>query len=244
MRTRTSALCMFVLMAAVVLAGCAGLRGSGQVVTEERPISDVDTVQLSGIGRLEVTQGSPAKLTVEADENLMKYISTEVKGDRLVISEKSYGLPISMIQPSRTIVYRLQISKPSVIELSGSGEIVANGLDVSTLKIDISGSGKAEVGDLKADSLRYDLSGSGKADMSGEVDSEDVNVSGSGRLTAGDLKASTVSVSISGSGDATVWAVERLNVNVSGSGTVKYYGSPNINQQVSGSGKLESLGAK
>jgi Putative auto-transporter adhesin, head GIN domain len=244
MRRHMLTACALAVVALVGLSGCTALRGSGQVVTEDRPVSDVGTVQLSGIGRLEVTQGSPAKLTVETDDNLMQYVSTEVKGDRLIISVKSFGLPIALIEPSTTIIYRLQVSEPRALQLSGSGEIVANGLDVSTLDVDISGSGKAELSDLKADAFNYGLSGSGKADVSGEVDREGVNVSGSGRLTAGELKASSVSVSISGSGDATVWAVDTLDVKVSGSGSVKYYGSPSVNQQVSGSGRLESLGAK
>lgn len=239
-----TAVAAVLVCAALVVSGCVGAKGSGNVVTEERSVGDVSRVQVTGIGRLEVTQGSPAKLTVEADDNLMRYIKTETVGDRLVISVEGPGVPFALVNPTRTIVYRLQVSDPRSLQLSGSGEIAATSLDVSRLELEISGSGKADLGDLKADTFTYRLSGSGKADISGEVDREEVTVSGSGRLTAGDLKASEADVTISGSGDATLWATDKLDVTISGSGTVRYYGSPAISQRVSGSGNLKSLGTK
>jgi predicted small secreted protein len=244
MRARFLTVGVLALATAIMISGCSTVRGSGQIVTEERSISEVNRVELASIGRLEITQGSPAKLTVQADDNLMKYITTEVKGNRLVISVKPSGIPLVTIDPSQTIVYKLQLPEPTAIGLSGSGEVVADALDVPEFNVNISGSGKAAITDLRSDSFSYELSGSGKAETTGEVDHEDVNISGSGRLTAGDLKASSASISISGSGDATVWAVDRLNVSISGSGTVKYYGSPNISEQVSGSGNLRGLGPK
>ena len=244
MRYRLTALAALLLAALLALFGCGVVRGSGKVVTEDRQIGDVSRVEVQGIGRLEVTQGSPAKLTVQADDNLMRYIKTETQGDRLVISVERLGIPFVMVDPSTMIVYRLQLPGPQAIGLSGSGEVVASGLEVTRLNVDISGSGKAEITDLRADTFAYQLSGSGSAEVSGRVDSADVNVSGSGRLTAGELEAKTVSISISGSGDATVWATEKLDASISGSGSVKYYGSPSVSQQVSGSGNLTSLGAK
>ncbi len=244
MRARFLTVGVLVLATAIAVSGCSAVRGSGQIVTHERSISEVNRVELASIGRLEITQGSPAKLTVQADDNLIDYITTEVRGNRLVISVKPFGIPLVAIDPSQSIVYKLQLPDPTAIGLSGSGEVVADGLDVPQLDVNISGSGKAAITDLSADSFAYELSGSGKAEATGEVDHEDVNISGSGRLTAGDLKANSASISISGSGDATVWAIDRLNVSISGSGTVKYFGSPTISEQVSGSGNLRALGPK
>ncbi len=243
MSRRLAVVCLLVL-AVVLVSACSAVRGSGKVVTEQRQVGNVDSVDVQGIGRLEVTQGSPAQLTVEADDNLMRYIKTETQGNQLIIKTEGLAIPFVLLQPSSTIVYHLRMPDPRQLSLGGSGEIVASDLNVSKLGVDISGSGKASLTNLKADQFSYQLSGSGNADITGEVGTEDVSVSGSGRLTAGDLKAKTVSVTISGSGDATVWATDALDVTISGSGSVKYYGSPSVSQHVSGSGSLRSLGSK
>jgi hypothetical protein len=244
MRMRLAAVLVMMLAATLALSGCGALRGSGNIVTQERSVGNVTQVEVTGIGRLEVTQGTPAQLTVTADDNLMKYIQTESQGDRLVISIRAAGIPFLMLDPTETIVYKLRVPSPESLGLSGSGEIVASDLDVSSLGLDISGSGSAVVTNLKANDFEYRLSGSGKAEVTGETGREDITVSGSGRLTAGDFKAQQVSITVSGSGDATVWAVGSLDVNISGSGTVRYYGSPSVTQHVSGSGNLNNLGTK
>src|SRR3990170_5909134 len=64
------------------------VRGSGNVVTEERDVSDFHKIHLSGIGNLIITQGEEESLTIEADDNIMPLISADVSGERLTISFK------------------------------------------------------------------------------------------------------------------------------------------------------------
>jgi len=226
----------------VTLAGC--VQGSGNVVSESRDVSDFDEVELRGIGRLEITQGRTAELTVTADDNLMQYIDTEVEGNTLVIAVKNKSLPFFTVNPSETIVYELTVPALARASLSGSGNIVVDGLETEDLTVEISGSGDLEATDLVAGSFTYELSGSGKATVSGEVDSQDVRISGSGRLEAGDLRSSEAVIRISGSGRAVLWVTDELDVEISGSGDVQYYGSPKVTQDVSGSGNIRGLGDK
>ena len=69
------------LLALAVLPLCAcnftAVRGSGNVVTQERQVSGFDSVALSGVGEVFITQGDKESLTVETDDNLMRYIQTE-----------------------------------------------------------------------------------------------------------------------------------------------------------------------
>ncbi|MGV8083777.1 MAG: head GIN domain-containing protein [Coriobacteriia bacterium] len=225
-----------------LLGGC--VRGSGTIVTEDRQVGDVSRVELRGSGRLEITQGSTTSLTIEADDNLMRYLTTENQNGTLVISVRSGGIPFLPVDPSRQIIYRLTVPSLSSVTLSGSGDIVAPEFEADSLEVNISGSGTLSLTDFAADRFVYKLSGSGRATLSGKVGDEDITISGSGRLEAGDLEASNVSIDINGSGRAIVWATDQLNVNISGSGRVEYYGSPQVSQQVSGSGQINQLGEK
>jgi len=230
------------LVAMVVLAGC--VQGSGNVITESRDVSEFDEVELRGIGRLEITQGTTTELSVTADDNLMQYIETKVEGDTLQISVKHRSLPFFTVNPTETIVYELTVPSLTRVSLSGSGKIVVDGLETDEFTVEISGSGDLEASDLRADSFTYQLSGSGKATVSGKVDSQDVQVSGSGRLEAGDLQSAEAFIEISGSGRAVLWVTDQLDVQISGSGDVQYYGSPEVSQDVSGSGSIKGLGSK
>lgn len=245
MRIRTALIGSLVALALLVVGsstGCA--RGSGYVVSETRSVGEFDAVEVSGIGRLEIAQGPRTDLVVEADDNLLEYIETEVSGNTLSISVEYRGLPFVTIDPSSTIIYRLTVPELSSVSLSGSGVIFAESLDAEDLAVAISGSGSLEIEDLQAEYFSYNLSGTGTTALSGRADSLDVNISGSGRLDAGDLRTADAFIEISGSGRATVWVTDRLDVNIAGSGDVEYYGSPRVDQNVTGSGDVEGLGSK
>jgi len=237
---RLAAAAAVVAVVLIVSAGC--VRGSGEIITEERDIDDIERVELSGIGRLEITQGDDPSLTVETDDNLMRYIRTESNDGTLVISIRSGRFPFITIDPRSTIVYHLTVPELSSVSLSGSGEIVGDRLEADELTVDVSGSGNVELGDLDVERFVYALSGSGRATVRGRAVLQEVEISGSGRLDAGDLRSDEAVIDINGSGRAIVWASERLEVDVSGSGNVQYYGTPEVDQNVSGSGSIESLG--
>ena len=227
----------------LLLYGCVFARGSGNIVTEEREVSGFDRIEVRGSGELVVEQGSEEGVTVRADDNLMRYISTKVSGDTLIIQVGPGNAPAS-IWPSEPIRYTVRVKELSGLRLSGSTEAVIDGLESGDLEVEVSGSGDVRINDLEADSLSYDLSGSGSAKMSGSVDDQDVKISGSGSYDAADLESRRASVDISGSGSTELWVEDALDIQVSGSGSVSYYGSPDVSQQVSGSGSVEGLGEK
>ena len=71
-----------------LLSACNAVRGSGDVVTETRAVSGFDQVSLSGQGELIVTQGDQESLEIEAEDNIIAVIETEVRGNTLYIGIK------------------------------------------------------------------------------------------------------------------------------------------------------------
>jgi hypothetical protein len=229
---------------AVIGSSCNGgdarIRGSGRVITETRQVSDFNRVSMGGSGELILTQGDIESLEVEAEDNIMPYIKTEVSGRtlRLRIDSK-----VRSISTTRRIRYTLTVKELVGLDLSGSGRVDAGSIDTDRLEVDMSGSGELRVGELTAESFKLKLSGSGEAEVvTGEIVEQDIAISGSGNYRAGKLRSQAATVQISGSGDAVVWAAEQLEVEISGSGTVEYYGRPAVSQKVSGSGRIRSLG--
>ena len=205
------------LMACCLVGGCMlnGIAGSGKIVTEPRTVSGFSTVSLSGSGQVLIEQTGTESLTVTTDDNLLPYIKTEVHGNTLELGTKD---PMTNLNPSRDLVYKLTVKRLDGLDVSGSGEVDLKGLAQDQLKVRISGSG--------------DVSGQGTAD------DLDLRISGSGSYRGPELKSKRATVGVSGSGSAVVNAGETLKANISGSGAVEYVGDPQITQNISGSGSV------
>jgi carbon monoxide dehydrogenase subunit G len=209
------------------------------VVEEMREVSDFAGVSLSGGGRLSIELGERETLRIEADDNLLAYIETEVRDGRLELGVRE-GVNLRPTQPVR---FYVTVKELNAIAVSGSGKVRAPDLEEEHFSVSISGSGEVRTGDLNASSLRVAVSGSGELELAGgEVNEQDISISGSGRVEASDLRCGSAKVAVSGSGGATVWATEGLDVRISGSGSVGYYGDPHTMFSTSGSGKISSLG--
>ena len=241
MNTRKLLVVGLLTMAVLLLSACTMVRGSGNLITETRDVSNFERVDLSGSGDVIITQGEEESLTVETDNNLMQHVTTNVRGRTLHL-----GMNIrqtGFASPTR-LVFTLQVKDLTGLDLSGSGSIAAATLTTDRLDADLSGSGALAIDEIRADQLRLDLNGSSNVQVAGEVNSLNIDISGSSDVRAGDLRSDAVNVQISGSGATTVWAVEKLNVDLSGSGSVRYYGEPTLDSSTSGSGTVRGLGEK
>lgn len=215
----------------------SGIRGEGPKVTKKLDLERFDGFSLSFNARVLVRQGSPQAVEVEAQENILNNIETNVSGGRWKIKfdqnvRNHDGVTIWITIPTLTEA-----------SISGSGDIVGetpfNGL--GDLKVGVSGSGDIKL-DVEAKNISSGISGSGDITLGGSAGKLDVRISGSGDIRASDLSADYCSVHISGSGDVEVNAREDLEVSTSGSGDVYYRGRPRVKAKVSGSGKVEPKG--
>lgn len=230
-----------VLLSVAMLFTACGLgmiRGSGKVVEENRPVSGFDSIASSGSGDVIITQGDAESLIIEAEDNLIRYIRTEVRGNTLHIYLDPAGA--LAIQPTKPMKFYVSLKNLTGVDLSGSGTVTSDKIETGDLDVNVSGSGIVTINDLKADSVSIDLSGSGQTVLKGEAASQKMEISGSGRCANSKLMTRDTSLDISGSGGASVNASDTLTVNVSGSGNVEYTGTPKVTQNVSGAGRITS----
>ena len=211
---------------------------SVKVVTENREARDFTGISVSVPGTVVVRQGSPASVSVEADDNLLPEIETVVESGRLKIRFKR-SLSIS---GGSTI--RLLVTAPSIEALSvaGSGDILSESIRSVALDISVAGSGDVRIAKLEASSLKVSISGSGDVKAAGKAESVSVSIAGSGDVGAGRLEARRAKVSIAGSGDVSLWVSESLDVSSVGSGDVRYHGDPAVKKSSIGSGSVRRLG--
>lgn len=224
-------------LAAVMQSGCEGQRvnGSGNVSTETRTVGAFEKVTLKGSMDIEFTQGETRAVIIEAEDNLLPYIKTEVHDDELIVDIKDN---ISLKSHKDITV---KVTAPNVYELSlaGSGNIkLTNTLDNEhEIKLSLAGSGNVE-GAVKSPEIKVSSAGSGNIALSGETRDLDINMAGSGDFKGLDLHTENTKVTIAGAGNVDVHASVTLEARIMGSGDVSYTGSPEIKSSIAGSGSV------
>jgi Putative auto-transporter adhesin, head GIN domain len=177
-------------------------------------VAGFNLVRLRGSGNLLVEQTGAESLTIEAEDNILPLLRSDVENGVL-----SLGLrPGVGIVTHKPIVFKLTVKELKGIDASGSGSIVVKRVD--TDRFGLEGSGSIEV------------------EVAGRVQEQDVSISGSGGYNGEALTSRSASVKVSGSADVVVNASDALDVQVSGSGNVRYVGNPSVTEKVSGSGSV------
>jgi hypothetical protein len=249
MMRKLTVITSLLIAASLLLAGCItidtgggfrSLRGNGDVISQERSVSGIDEVSLFGMGNVEITTGSTESLTIEAESNLMDYLTSDVVNGTLELKTRDFV----NLHPTKNIVYHLKVKSLNGLEILGSGNIDLDQADTNTMHLTIAGSGDINISDLTANVLDVTIPGSGRVDVNGTATDQTINVAGSGKYFADNLSSQTANVNIAGSGDVRIWVTDTLDIRILGSGDINYYGSPTIHQTIVGSGKIVSLGQK
>ena len=189
-----------------------GVEGSGVPATESRDVAPFAAVDLAGSNNVTIHVGGEQSVVVSADDNLLDHVTTTVEGGKLVIGTT----PGSMATKAPMSV---DVTVPTLraLTLSGSGTVVADGIDAKRLTVALPGSGILRANGT-ATTLEVEHAGSGDAQLEG-------------------IAASDVHAVLSGSGRIVVTATKTLDATVSGSGAIFYGGDPSqVTTSVTGSG--------
>lgn len=213
------------------------IEGSGEYETEERKIGKIDEVTLTTVGKLNIEQSDNYSLTVEAEDNILPLIRTEVSGGRLTISMK----PGVNIHTSKQITYYLSVEDLDYITTTSSGDVSCPDLETGKIEIRISSSGDIAIGNLHASELEVNISSSGDAMISGEVTEQKIDLSSSGDYNAEDLVSTECRINISSSGNAYINVSEKLIADLTSSGDLYFIGDPETDFNTSSSGSIEKI---
>lgn len=235
--------------------GIDSVRGSGNVIEEQRPVSGIKSVRLANQGDVFIELGQEEELVIEAEDNLLEYITSELNGSQLVLRTRP-GVNLRNSAPIRYYLTVTELEELSVsssgdidaprfettdfrIEVSSSGDVKLDELDVERLRVNISSSGDVAIGNLYAETIDLNISSSGSLNvLGGQVDEQEITISSSGDYSARDLSSRVANVRISSSGSATLRVSDRIDASLSSSGDLYYLGSPSLNARQTSSGEV------
>lgn len=194
--------------------GFRGVEGSGNEKSEMRNLSGFKKIEAQGAVSLVVDAQKDFSVEIEADDNLLPLIKTEVSGDTLKISTEERISPKTKIS--------VKISMPELASLN------------------ISGASKAEVANVKTDSLKLEASGASKINISGEANKLESDATGASSIDAESLMVTDANVKASGASNTTVSATTDLNADASGASKIYYTGEPkNLSPKSSGASSVK-----
>ncbi|MBW4888389.1 DUF2807 domain-containing protein [Mucilaginibacter sp. HMF5004] len=225
-----------ILLAVMLLCGI----NNAFAKTEDRHLSGFNAISLSGSYDVYITQGNTESVKVEAPDDEIERIVTEVQNGVLKIYTKKGSWNWSW--SNKKVAVYVNIKTVNSLGISGSGNVYfKEGINADALKVRVSGSGDV-YGKLSVKTLEAIVSGSGDIKVSGHADNATVSVSGSGDYTARDLATVGTTIRVSGSGDATVNASQKLEAAVSGSGDIRYTGGASqVTTSAHGSGEIHRM---
>lgn len=192
-----------------------GEKGSGHMASEVRDLKGFRAIDVGGVFHVEITAQKEFSVEVEADDNLLQYIKTEVRGGKLNIEMDK---KVSTKNPMR-----IRISAPDIDDL------------------DVSGAANVTITDLKNTGISVDSSGASKIKIMGETAKLAVDVSGATKVDAEHLKSENATVEASGASHVGVNVTGQLRADASGASKIVYSGSPtNVEKKSSGASHISA----
>jgi len=182
-----------------LLSCCRPVIGNKKIVFQERTVSAYSQIKILGNADIVLTDGNIGQIKVETSENVLSYVTTEVKGGILVIKLKHYGVnyvpklkvyvPIDEKFNKITIVGKAEvISKedfslqlPSLeVVLKGNGNFKGKALSAHKAILSIAGAGNIEAS--VTEEVQAKIMGYGHITIFGNPSKKDTDIKGSGKI--------------------------------------------------------------
>jgi len=207
-----------------VLSSCwfmgPSVKGNGNVTEEVRQVAEFDQIHVSRGMNVYVSQGSPAKVVVIADNNLHEVIETKVEGGVLKVYVNEN---IRWAKEKKVMV---TVEKLSGLETS-SGSNVWSQNQITSENLEMKATSGANITlDVNAKYLKAGCSSGANIKISGLAKEADLETSSGANLKGEELKAENCKMRASSGGNVSSTVNGRLEAHASSGGNVVYYGEP------------------
>jgi len=236
---KTKYLALLILLTAIVggLSSCMlnCVHGSGSEATESRKVTDFSRIDISGGFNVVLKQDSSLTLKITADDNLLKYIKTNVSGGRLHIYTRR-----NLCNGGHMNIY-IGIRNLEELKASGGIEVQSEGKIVTgDMHFKLSGATRITM-DINAANVTTRGSGSTELNLKGQATSHTIDLTGSGKVNALDFVVGNCDIQTTGVGECNVNVLHSLNINSTGASDVKYRGNPNVTEHKAGASSVEKV---
>lgn len=238
MRSAKVLLVLFVLFVFVTFLSSCGrtITGSGNIISEKRNTENFVGVEAATSLTVKLKQGDQNSVTVEADDNVMRYVRTRVKGNVLVIDFDHNG-SLSNV----TVVVTVTAPRFTKIEASAAAVIEA-AHPLTGDKISIEASSSASItAEIDAPEVNVEASSAATVRLKGKTRNLDVDASSSAAVDATNLMAENVKADASSAASIRTFASTNLDADASSGASIRYTGGGKVKQDANSGGEVTAM---
>jgi len=220
---------------ALLFASCNfnmnSIEGSGNVTTEKRIVQgDFKSVSVSNAIDVVIEQSDSTEIIVEADDNLQKEITTEVKNGTLIIKCKYSSF--------NDVTKRVTVKMPVIEKLEASSASSINSKKVILgEKIDLDSSSASTINiSTESDSVLLSASSGSTINVEGKALKLKTDASSGSTIDAKKLIANDIDADASSGSSISIHPKVSLKAEASSGASINYEGSPKSLEQKSNSG--------
>ncbi len=237
MKTLTKLTAILVLLfttSSCFMDGITGIKGNGNVISEDRTISsDFDVIKVQQGINLYLTQGNSTEIKVEADENILDLLITEVKNGELKVyfDKNVYRAKARNVYLTTNTISKIRTS-------SGASVRSENTLQTKSLDLESSSGSSIKIY-VNTTEVTSECSSGADIDIFGNTETLSANASSGSSIDADELEAVDVYAKVSSGANINVNVSGKLTAKASSGGDIDYEGSPtDVNKDTSSGGSV------
>jgi hypothetical protein len=220
----------------VSCSGIEGIRGSGNVITQNRNVSDFTSVKAEKGLDVTIDQGNEFQVAVEADDNVQPHIITKVENGTLIITS-DYN---SYTNVTKNISVKMPVIKS--LETGSGASLKSKNILRSDDIIVKSASGSSMGLNVESDKITAESSSGSTLSLLGKALTFDSSSSSGSSIDAQNLIANDVSARSSSGSSTSVHAAVSLNAHASSGSSIEYKGKPkNVTVDQSSGGGVSGI---
>lgn len=210
----------------------SGTVGNGEIVEESRTITE----EFTGIYASEgidvfVIQGNTLSINIEADENIIDLIGTDIRDG---------SLKVHAIENIGRATKNVYVTLPEITSLkssSGADLIAQNVIQADKLELDASSGSDIQL-EVTANEIEIDASSGSDIRISGKTDMLYADASSGSDIRAKDLETKRCNADASSGSDISLNVTESLVADASSGADITYTGNANVTTKKSVSGSV------
>lgn len=229
---------LLLILPGLLLFSCNYRTGSGNIISESRETGNFDAVSISGGFDTEIKTGPGYSVLVEADDNIMRYIEVETRGNTLKIYTEG-------LNSYNNVYMKVYITAPAInkIKASASAEVVVSGILSNSGNLNFNASSGAAIkAEVDAPVVSSDVSSGAEIILNGRTKTYEADASSGSEIDSWNLLSENTTVQVSSGASAKVHASVKLNAKASSGASVTYHGAAVVNQSVSSGGGVSKKG--
>ena len=230
----TTYLVLLITTTSCFVDGMTGIRGSRVVVSEDRNInSDFESIKVEQGINLYLTQGNSTEISVEADDNIMDLLMTEVNNNELKIYfEKNVNRAKARnVFLSTAVIKKIKASSGASVKSENTFQVISLDLDAS--------SGSSIKVYVNADDITTETSSGANIRVYGKSKSFSGRASSGSSIDADELEAIDAYAKASSGANINVNVTGKLTAKASSGGDIDYEGNPtDVNKDTSSGGSV------